>query len=79
MRKKHVQNAWAPTRKTFHVVEAQVPAGSYPVPYNQPKYLGESNECASHYLTSSTPFQDPTCLVTIRGVKTGKSSGWLEH
>ena len=43
------------------------------------KHLGESNECASHYLTSSTPFQDLTCLVTIRGVKTGKSSGWLER
>ena len=41
MRKKHAQNAWAPTRKTFHVVEVQAPAGSHLVPYNQPKFLGE--------------------------------------
>ena len=41
MRKKHAQNAWAPTRKTFHVVEARAPTGSYPVPYNQPKSLGK--------------------------------------
>ena len=34
---------WAITeqfRKTFRVVEARAPAGSYPVPYNQPKTLG---------------------------------------
>ena len=40
MRKKHARNAWAPTWKTFRVVEARAPAGSYPVPYNQPKTLG---------------------------------------
>ena len=33
--------AWAPTRKTFHVVEAQALAGTHPVPFNQPKFLGE--------------------------------------
>ena len=41
MRKKHARNAWAPTQKTFHVVEAQAPAGSHPVPYNQPNFLGK--------------------------------------
>ena len=75
MRKKHVRNAWAPTQKTFCIVEAQAPAVSYPVPYNQPKCWGESNGYASCYLMSLTPFRDPACPVTIRGVKTGKSSG----
>ena len=75
MRKKHVWNARPPTRKTFHVVEAQALAGSYPVPYNQPKCLGESNGCASRYLMSLTPFWDPACLVTIRAVKTGGAPG----
>ena len=28
-------------RKTFRVVEAQAPAGTHPVPFNQPKFLGE--------------------------------------
>ena len=37
----HARNAWAPTRKTFHVVEARAPAGSHLVPYTQPKSLGE--------------------------------------
>ena len=41
MRKKHAQNAWAPTQKMFRVVEARAPAGSHLVPYNQPKSLGE--------------------------------------
>ena len=34
-------NAWAPTQKTFRVVEVLAPAGSHPAPYNQPKFLGE--------------------------------------
>ena len=75
MRKKHARNALAPTQKTFHVVEARAPTGCYPVPYNQPKCLGESNECASHYLMDVTPFRDPACPVTISGFKTGESSG----
>ena len=33
--------AWAPTRKMFRVVEAQAPAGTHPVPFNQPKFFGE--------------------------------------
>ena len=79
MRKKHARNAWAPTRKTFRVVEARAPAGSYPVPYDQSKSLGEkSNGCVSRYLTSSTPFRDLACPVTIRSVKTGRSSGCLD-
>ena len=41
MRKKHARNAWAPTQKMFRVVEAQAPAGSHPVPYNQPNFLGK--------------------------------------
>ena len=41
MRKKHARSAWAPTWKMFRVVEAQAPAGSHLVPYNQPKFLGE--------------------------------------
>ena len=41
MRKKHAQNAWAPTQKMFRVVEARAPAGTHLVPYNQPKFLGE--------------------------------------
>ena len=40
MRKKHARNAQAPTQKMFRVVEARAPTGSYPVPYNQPKFLG---------------------------------------
>ena len=72
MRKKHARNA-------FRVVEAQAPAGSYPVPYDQSKSLGEkSNECVSHYLTSSTPFRDLACPVTIRSVKTRRSSRCLD-
>ena len=78
MRKKHARNASAPTRETSRVVEARAPTGSLPVPYNQPKSLGGSNGCASCYLTSLTPFRDPACLVTIRSVKTGESSRWLE-
>ena len=79
MRKKHARNAWAPTRKTFRVVEARAPAGSYPVPYDQSKSLGEkSNGCVSLYLTSLTPFRDLACPVTIRSVKNGRSSGCLD-
>ena len=79
MRKKHAKNAWAPTRKMFRVVEARAPAGSYPVPFDQSKSLGDkSNRCVSCYLTSSTPFRDLACPVTIRSVKTGRSSGCLD-
>ena len=39
---------------------------------------GKSNGCVSCYLTSSTPFQDLACPVTIRSVKTGRSSGCLD-
>ena len=38
--RKNARTAWAPTRKTFRVVEAQAPAGTHPVPFNQPKFLG---------------------------------------
>ena len=41
MRRKHARSAWAPTQKTFCVVEVQVPAGSHLVPFNQPKFLGK--------------------------------------
>ena len=40
--RKNARTAWAPTRKTFCVVEAQAPAGTHPVPFNQPKFLGEN-------------------------------------
>ena len=41
---KHAQTAWALMRKMFHVVEVRAPAGSHLVPFNQLKFLGESNK-----------------------------------